>query len=237
MAVNSSVCRVVTVDRSIVREGRRVISVAALGSTSGSCPSLLPLPPDDISPSAENNLDNLNPPLLSLLINFDPFFPPVFHQLSNFIVPLDLTGPVVIYFLETGLPMRLSLLSILLGYSASSSSSPDPEPDRLCLERTATEGKCLMDGRELDVRIDTSLSVVLSVSVSMGGDSRSSVPEDEAEVLEASESDWVLDSEDGLSFLALAVVIGRLWGGGIAVDSRLVGRGRGRELGEGPGFM
>ena len=93
-----------------------------------------------------------------------------------------------------------------------------------------------MDGRELVVRIDTSLSVVLSVSVSIGGDSRSSVPEDEAEVLEASESDWVLDSEDGLSFLALAVVIGRLWGGGIAVDSRLVGRGRGRELGEGPSF-
>jgi hypothetical protein len=33
------------------------------------------------------------------------------------------------YFLETGLPTRLSLFGILLGYSASSSSSPDPEPD------------------------------------------------------------------------------------------------------------
>ena len=227
-----------TVDRSIVREGRREISAAALGSASISCPSLLPLPPDDISPSAENNLDNLNPPLLSLLINFDPFFPLVFHQLSNLTAPLDLTGPVVMYFLETGFPMRLSLLSILLGYSASSSSSPDPEPDWLRPESTATEGKCLMDGRELDVRMDTSLSVVLSVSVSMGGDSRSSVPEDEAEVLNDSERDRPLDSVDDMSFLALAVVVSRLWvGGGTAVDSRLVGRGRGRELGEGPSFI
>jgi hypothetical protein len=129
MAVNNSVWRVETVDKSIVREGRRVIPDAVLGSASGSCPSLLPLPPEAMSPSAENNLDNLNPPLLSLLINFDPFFPLVFHQLSNFKVPLDLTGPVVMYFLETGFPTRLSLFGILRGYSASSSSSPDPEPD------------------------------------------------------------------------------------------------------------
>ena len=238
MAVNNSIWRVVTVDKSIVREGLRVISAAVLGLASGSCPSLLPLPPDAISPSAENNLDNLNPPLLSLLINFDPFFPLVFHQLSNFKVPFDLTGPVVMYFLETGFPTRLSLFGILLGYSASSSSSPDPEPDWLRLERAATEGKCLIDGRELEVRIDTSLSVVLSVSVSIGGDSRSSVPEDEAEVLKVRESDWELELEDGISFPALTLVEGRLWAGrGTAVEFRLVGRGRGRELGEGPGLI
>ena len=239
MAVNNSVWRVVTLDKSIVREGGRVISAAVLGLASGSCPSLLPHPLDAISPSAENNLDNLNPPLLSLLINFEPFLPLVFHQLS-FKVPLDLTGPVVIYFLETGFPTRLSLLGILLGYSASSSSSPEPEPDPLRLERAATEGKCLMDGRELVVRIDTSLSVVLSVSVSIGGDSRSSVPEDEADVLKARDRDWLFDSEDCASFPALPLVEGRLWAGpgwGTAVEFRLVGRGRGRELGEGPGLV
>jgi hypothetical protein len=91
-----------------------------------------------------------------------------------------------------------------------------------------------MDGRELEVRIVTSLSVVLSVSVSIGGDSRSSVPDDEAEVLKARESDWLFESEDG----ALPLVEGRLWvGGGTAVEFRLVGRGRGRELGDGPGFV
>jgi hypothetical protein len=95
-----------------------------------------------------------------------------------------------------------------------------------------------MDGRELVVRIDTSLSVVLSVSVSIGGDSRSSVPEDEAEVLKDRESDWELESEDCISFPPLPLVEGLDWaGGGTAVEFRLVARGRGRELGEGPGLV
>lgn len=82
--------------------------------------------------------------------------------------------------------------------------------------------------------------MVLSVSVSIGGDSRSSVPDDEAEVLKERESDWELESEDVISFPALPLVEGRLWvggGGGTAVEFRLVGRGRGRELGEGPGLV
>ena len=78
----------------------------------------------------------------------------------------------------------------------------------------------------------------MSVSVSIGGDSRSSVPDDEVEVFEAKERDWVIVSGDSMSLpLALALVVQGLWvGGGTAAEFRLVDRGRGRKLGDGVGL-
>jgi hypothetical protein len=51
-----------------------------------------------------------------------------------------------------------------------------------------------MEGREVVCRIPTVESVAVSVSVSIGGDSRSSVPEDEADVSKAREMDREKDS-------------------------------------------
>jgi len=120
LVVKSSEVKVGTVDRSIVNEGRLVTSTAwasaparvfVLETVSSSRPSLLP--PD--SPSEENKRDSLFPLLFNLLINLDPFLPLVFHHPSNLSVPLVLEGLAVMYFLETGFPIKSSLHNILRG--------------------------------------------------------------------------------------------------------------------------
>lgn len=98
-----------TVDKSIVNEGRLATSTPpGVALVSSSRPSLLP--PD--SPSEENSRDSLDPLLLILLINLDPFRPLVFHHPSNRSDDLFLEGRAVMYFLETGLPISSFLPNI-----------------------------------------------------------------------------------------------------------------------------